>query len=241
MKIKSFFLFLAVFQIFSFNVFSQEKSLAAKRDIDFYIKEHPETYNFAFEKGCELYKKLKADDYKYALEAVSVVFPEMLRYSQFRDSIESLLNEILSYTSEETNGFSIGLFQMKPVFAVQMERIVFRDEELKSKYPEISFEDQDLSSEDRHKRVLRLKDEAFEIIYLKAFVDFEVKNLGLSEMSFDERLKYLSVAYNAGLKYNLEELDLINQRRTFQTEKIALKLSYSKLCKEASEILLLNK
>jgi hypothetical protein len=51
-------------------------------------------------------------------EAVSVVFPELVRYSALQDKIEiTLLKALYVNLGEEYANFSIGPFQMKPSFA----------------------------------------------------------------------------------------------------------------------------
>ncbi|MBQ5383130.1 MAG: hypothetical protein IIU46_01610 [Treponema sp.] len=103
-------------------------------------------YEFAMDKAKEIKETLEKQGYPYALEAAAIVFPEMIRYSAFQNEIESLINELLAFTSEESSGFSIGLMQMKPDFAVKIEKIIATYPDFEKKYASINFKGDSSSS-----------------------------------------------------------------------------------------------
>lgn len=228
-----------LFLLLSINIFAQPKkevSIAYWAQLSYFEQTYPQAYDFAITEGRKLYKKLKSSGYKYALEAASTVFPELLRYKRFQDEIESLADEILVYTTDLSSSFSIGLFQMKPVFAAKIEKIVMDDKTLAKKYPKICFSGNVSTVQEKKDRILRLRSYDRQIDYLKAFTDYEVKNLNLQKESFEERLKYLSTAYNSGIQYSREQLDnyaskdlypVLSERKYF--------FNYNNLCQLAAK------
>lgn len=136
---------------------------------------------------------------------LSIVFPEMIRYSEIRDSLETLLNKLSYTTIEDYEGCSIGAFQMKPSFAETIEYIILQDPVLQKKYPSLVFES-NKSFSSRYSRILRLQEKTFQISYLLAFVDICFKKFSLEQFSESEKLKILATAYNAGFSLNYEQL-----------------------------------
>lgn len=217
------------------KVFSQ--SAPETSSIDYFYQKRSKDFHFALDKSNQIYRELKNQGYPYPLEAASIVFPELIRYSELQDEIESIINELLAYTSDESNGFSIGIFQMKPQFASQMEKIVSSDSTLKSRYPKIAKDGKMDSPSDRHDRIIRLKDYDYQIEYLKAFVDYEIKNLNLQNESQENRIKYLSASYNAGLQFTKDLLERYFSLNTFPSGKRGLYFNYQQICMEASRII----
>lgn len=231
-NLKSIFVCWICLLIFPLQIFSQEQSALV-----FFRLNKRKDYNFAVTKAREVYNELKNQDYPFALEATSVVFPELIRYSEFQDQIEALMNELMAITTEESSGFSIGYFQMKPSFASQVEQIISFFPELKSKYPKIDF-DGDLSTASaRHDRIVRLKKMDFQIEYLKAFVDFEIMNLDLENETMENRIMYLGAAYNAGIQFSKKGLERYFTLTTFPSGKKGLYFNYPSICVEASKLI----
>ena len=69
-----------------------------------------------------LIKKICLEKGQRPSNVLPIVFPELIRYSLFRDYLETTMLERL-YVKEGTSGadFSIGHFQMKPSFAEKIE------------------------------------------------------------------------------------------------------------------------
>lgn len=217
---------------FSSSAFSADISSVSNEPdpLEYFQQFRPSDYAFALSNARKILAELKKEKFPYAQEAVCVVFPEMMRFSQFQNEIESLVNELLAYAVEESSGFSIGLFQMKPLFASQLEKIISLNPELRRKYRKISFNGDVSSAEARHDRILRLRDLDFQKEYIKAFVEFEVENLNLKDCSIEERIRFLATAYNAGLMYSRQSIDEMSHRKTFPTGRRDIYVSYSDLC-----------
>jgi hypothetical protein len=130
----------------------------------------------------------------------SIVFPEVMRYNSLKDGIEaeSLRTLYVEFGKDYAN-FSIGLFQMKPTFAEQVET---KAKQLLSgsTYNELQLAYTATSEEDiRMERVERLQDKDYQLVYLTAFV--AICNALYKDTYFSnetERLQWYATAYNAG-------------------------------------------
>lgn len=130
----------------------------------------------------------------------SIVFPEVMRYSSIKDDVEaeSLRTLYVQFGAAYAN-FSIGLFQMKPTFAEQVE--------VKSKQllPQNIYKELQLAytSTDeqsiRQQRVERLQDKDWQMVYLTAFISL-CNELYRAKMfsSSTEKLQWYATVYNAG-------------------------------------------
>lgn len=140
--------------------------------------------------------------------SVSIIFPELIRYSQIRNSIETFGLEVLYVQyGEKYANFSIGRFQMKPGFAERIEKdwILLSMSMDKGIY-QINQLDTNNTSVSRKLRLERLKDEKWQVKYLAAFVKIMVFRFRLQENGI-KTLKFLSSAYNYG--YWKDERDII--------------------------------
>ena len=201
-----------------------------------YFKDNRKSdYEFALNKAKEVKETLEKQGYPYALEAAAIVFPEMIRYSAFQNEIESLINELLALTIKESSGFSIGLMQMKPEFAVKIEKIIATYPEFEKNYPSINFKGDDSSSNVRHDRILRLRQVEYQIEYLKAFIDYEIIVLNLKDENQNVKIKYLSAAYNYGIQTSRKPLENIFDWKSFPSGKRNLYFNYQKICLEVAE------
>lgn len=130
----------------------------------------------------------------------SIVFPEVMRFNQLKDDIETeSLRTLYVQFGEEYANFSIGLFQMKPSFAAEVE------EKVKQLLPDSTYKELQLAYTNKYaesiraERIERLEDDNWQLVYLTAFV------LTCKETYKDkkftnniERLQYYSTVYNAG-------------------------------------------
>jgi hypothetical protein len=132
----------------------------------------------------------------------SIVFPEVMRYSSLKDGIETeSLRTLYVQFGEEYANFSIGIFQMKPTFAAQVEAkaVKFLPDRI---YKELQLAYKNIDKENiRNERVGRLQDENWQMIYLTAFVlicNEQYKNKIF--LSVVDRLQYYATVYNAGFE-----------------------------------------
>ncbi len=130
----------------------------------------------------------------------SIVFPEVMRFNNIKDGIEAeSLRTLYVQFGEEYANFSIGLFQMKPTFAQQVET------KIKQLLPdsicrELQLNYQSTDAETiRMQRVKRLQETDWALVYLTAFVCicnkiYQYKNF----TSPLQKLQWYATVYNAG-------------------------------------------
>lgn len=129
-----------------------------------------------------------------------IVFPELMRYNSLKDDVEaeSLRTLYVQFGADYAN-FSIGLFQMKPSFAIQVENKATQllpDSILK----ELQLQYKSTGEEAvRMERVERLQDEDWQLVYLTAFVCLCNKMYSNKIFSSPtEKLQWYATVYNAG-------------------------------------------
>jgi hypothetical protein len=172
--------------------------------------------------GAQNYRQIFGDDYEFAVKtietnawwsdslarhsidphfALSVVFPELIRYSSITDYIEVKALEVLYVQyGKDYADFSIGLFQMKPTFAEQIESDILKYR-LEENHPELSPLHPSVtdSTDIRKERIIRLQDEKYQLLYLQAFILIMEQSFpGLSKTGDDNRLAFYATAYNTG-------------------------------------------
>jgi len=150
-----------------------------------------------------------------AVFMLSIVFPEMMRYSAFRDEIETRVTSVMYSCGSDSLICSIGYMQMKPNFASHIERCVKNYPDLEERYGMLNQEGKDFTFDQRRDRIKRLKTIDYQIQYLSAFIDYAVKRYNLSEKKPEYQLKILSTAYNAGLSYSIDDLEQIAKVKAF--------------------------
>lgn len=142
---------------------------------------------------------------------VSVVFPELIRYSEVQNRAEVFVNQIRAKYFSDWDGFSIGYLQMKPVFAIMTEEYFLKNNDLIFLFPSINFYGRNELDKDRFDRLDRLTDMESQLEYLLAFIkiisaeyeeDFAKNNL----TEEDQKLSFYAKAYNLGYGYTYEEI-----------------------------------
>ncbi len=141
--------------------------------------------------------------------ALSVVFPEIIRYNRFRDFAETAILEIAYIQSGKSYAdFSIGRFQMKPSFVETLENELREYPTLYNEFFEVSSYPNDFNEVSvRRERIARLKQTQWQLIYLACFIRLAQERFAqhISENQ-DEELLIISYAYNAGLKTSFSRI-----------------------------------
>jgi hypothetical protein len=161
--------------------------------------------------------------------AVSIVFPELIRYSALQDKIEiSLLKTLYINLGEEYADFSIGPFQMKPSFAEDIHKKVMS---LKDKKIRNLFSDRTTIQDIKDYRtsiVADLEDPETEVIYLIAFIKICESGLRNVWTSANEKIKFYASAYNCGLDKGQDYIYAMSEKKYFSTSLVKTKTySYS--------------
>lgn len=152
--------------------------------------------------------------------AEAIVFPELIRYSRWKDQIEqAAVTGLYVHGGKEKADFSIGRFQMKPSFAEQVESD-WNASDFATEYG-FSF-DTRKNSDARRQRVKRLTDETWQYRYLALFVCLQIKrHPELKSASKEKQVKLLSTAYNRSYTATTAQLQRMAQQRHFHTDIIA--------------------
>ncbi len=134
----------------------------------------------------------------------SIIFPEVMRYNRLKDGVEAeSLRTLYVQFGEEYANFSIGLFQMKPSFATEVESM--SKELLPATLRNELLLDYSTADETtiRLQRVERLQDEHWQLVYLTAFI--AICNKIYADQPFvstSEKLQWYATVYNAGFNHS---------------------------------------
>lgn len=171
--------------------------------------------------------------------AESIVFPELIRYSLFKDKMETTSVKAMYIRGGRDHcNFSIGRFQMKPAFAEDLEKRWMKSG-LARQY-DLFFDTKDTEIA-RRIRVSRLEDEHWQCIYVAMFI----KMLFLDYGSFDregnpvqegldmvqkkDQVRLAAAAYNAGCEWSgpgrgsLEDLSAKSKAKHFHLAYLPLR------------------
>lgn len=163
------------------------------------------------------------------LEVISIVFPEIIRYSRFKDFFETkALEQLYVQNGSSSADFSIGFFQMKPSFVEDLEYHVQQLPGLKTDFQEVV--NYQVTSEEgrRFERIERLKSFEWQLKYAFCYYNIMQKCFEGFQFENDEaRLRFFASAYNFGFTRSFEEIEAwMNEKafpygKKFQTEQFA--------------------
>ncbi len=154
--------------------------------------------------------------------AISIVFPEIVRYSALRDKVEiSLLKTLYVNLGEDYADFSIGQFQMKPSFAEAIRRKAASGLERKSGIHFKKKSDFDDIKDFRKSILNDLEDPKSQINYLIVFIMICEKEFKTSCKDEVTQLKFLATAYNSGIDKNASEIERMTEKKYFNTKLIS--------------------
>lgn len=161
--------------------------------------------------------------------ALSVVFPELVRYSALRDQMEiSLLKTLYVNLGEDYADFSIGVFQMKPSFAetIRDESSAYLGSRSGIRFEKINdYED----IKDFRKSIIKdLEDPESQVIYLITFIRICEKKFNLNRLDQIRFIKFLATAYNFGIDKSGIQIAKMTDKKFFSTKLISSeKYSYA--------------
>lgn len=150
-------------------------------------------------------------------EIRAILFPELIRYNSIQDKIETFALETLyvQYGKAYAN-FSIGLFQIKPSFAEQIEIDFLNKIGSSLSGFSILAADTVQSELNRANRVKRLKSKTWIMNYICAF--YKIINSKYPTLKNEvEKIKFISTAYNCGYWKSKDEIIGYSKRKFFQT------------------------
>jgi len=150
--------------------------------------------------------------------AISIVFPELIRYSAIKDMIETHSLEVLytQYGSEYAD-FSVGRFQMKPSFVNRLENdwnLLLNNLPLKCIIKPFNPID---NPEVRKQRIIRLNDEKWQVKYLSMFLEIIQHKYKMDWNNPEHIVSFLASAYNSGYWNDSVTIERMGKRNFFYT------------------------
>lgn len=153
--------------------------------------------------------------------AVAVIFPELVRYSALRDKMEiTLLKALYVNLGDEYADFSIGRFQMKPSFAWMIRDQWYNFQGRKSGISFKSPDEFDNIKNYRKSIISDLEDPGIQLSYLVAFIKICEKKYKTGRKDEISRLRFISTAYNSGIKKSSDEIENMTDKKFFNTKLI---------------------
>ena len=153
--------------------------------------------------------------------AISIIFPELVRYSALQDKMEiTLLKTLYVNLGEDYADFSIGQFQMKPSFAELIREKVSAVTGQKSEISFKNLSDYDDIKDFRKSIVSDLEDPKSQICYLIAFIKICERNFNRDRKDEMSVIKFLATAYNFGIDKNEKEIEHMIGKKIFNTKLI---------------------
>ena len=176
---------------------------------------YPEIFGQDFMKALNISIEIKAQVVKLCKEmkadpelVLPAAFPELIRYSLFRDSMELFTLEVFYVNfGSGVNDFSVGIFQMKPSFVEQMENYLNTHDELKMYRPVFVYKFPNDPSAVRKERIERMTKIDWQIRYLVLFSKIAEqvfpKQPGQTK---SELVKFYAGVYNTGFWKTKEQI-----------------------------------
>jgi hypothetical protein len=149
---------------------------------------------------------------------LSVVFPEIVKYSFLIDYFQKTATELIyiKYGKEKAD-YSIGRFQMKPSFIEKLESYIRKSPALSDEYSGIIYYSTDDKRDIRKIRMQRLNTLEWQLYYLKCF--FAIMNEKFGHIQWNNKtakIRFYAAAYNHDFYHaNKKEIERWIDRRTF--------------------------
>lgn len=157
-------------------------------------------------------------DVSYAI-GISVIFPELVRYSALRDKMEiTLLKTLYVNLGEEYANFSIGVMQMKPSFA---EAIREKSTNTRRSTPGLVFKKKSEfeSIYDYRRSIVKdLEDPRIQVSYLISFLKICQKEFKTGRKDEISQIRFLATAYNYGIDRSVNEIEKMTDKKFFNTK-----------------------
>ena len=191
--------------IFSFSI-EEKNSFLESFDDD--IDRAVEFINNHKDKIIEISKDYNID----ANIALSIIFPELVRYNKLKDKIEVSANKLFYIKwGSEYSDFSIGILQMKPTFIERLSNTRKR-----AKYNSLFMYPKNSSDEDIRSIIIeRLQNIEYQLKYLAYFIKVIDTSNEVEFKNDYDKITYYATAYNAGAWYNEKNNQTLSKKKTY--------------------------
>ena len=209
-----------IFLIFSVVIFPQQAAFSQEKDYRIIFgRDWEKARAFVSENEAWMKQLSVKYDVSYPI-AISVVFPELVRYSAIRDMMEiTLLKTLYINLGDDYANFSIGQFQMKPSFAEALHK---KSPMLKGRLRKF-FQEKSNSGDIKKYRagiVRDLENPESQFLYLIAFLKICENVYPLDDLDEYERLRFLATAYNYSFQKSFEEVNKMTGKKFFYTKSV---------------------
>jgi hypothetical protein len=187
------------------------------------LKEFSREYRNEIENAAFHYKDIRTELCKQSarfrtdsLIIGAVVFPEMIRYSIYRDFMETNTMELFYVEGgSRISDFSIGFFQIKPSFVELLEQEAKMTKGLQ-KYKFITEYKSSDEKGIRKERLGRLKTNRWQLYYMNCFYSLlEIKFRNVKFKDSSEKVRFYATCYNHGFNCSKEEIEKWVDIKTF--------------------------
>lgn len=148
---------------------------------------------------------------------LSIIFPELIRYSRFSDFFETTALEV-AYTTygKKAANYSIGFFQQRPSFIEDLETHTLNNPSL-GKYKSINqFPDKATLQQKRKIRLKRLAYTTWQIYYLHTAIQYGLLRFSSKHFQNKEHLvTFFASYYNYGINATEKKIDTWSTRYAF--------------------------
>jgi hypothetical protein len=149
-------------------------------------------------------------------EALSIIFPEIIRWSALNDFFETkALETFYVQKGRDKANFSIGHFQMKPAFIEDIESYISSHEEALATFSYVVIKGKS-EIESRKERLYRMKQLPWQLRY--AHVYWLVAKDKFKDRNFKdakERIRFFATAYNYGFNRPIPEIEKRITQKSF--------------------------
>jgi len=169
---------------------------------------------------------------------LAIVSPEIANFNIIQNELEYRTVEVFYVNlGDDYANFSIGYFQMKPIFAKQIEREIQNRKGLTIYRSEFDYPDKD-ELEVRRARVKRLNDVKWQMAYLEVFFKImQIKHKDVIFKNSREKLAFYAAAYNRGYTHSEQEIRRWVGVRWFPNYGEAPSIAYARVALELLELL----
>jgi hypothetical protein len=199
-------------------IFSFQNSLAQLQYREIFAEDWVKAEKYEKENRDWMEPIFKKNQIPYPV-GISVIFPELIRYSSLRDKMEiSLLKTLYVNAGEDYADFSIGEFQMKPSFGEMVRSQMAGTYRGKNIFKKVG--EYENIKDFRRSIVKDLETPEIQVVYLIAFIKICERKFKISRMDDSYKIRFLATAYNFGFNKARKDVDSMINRKFFSTRLI---------------------
>ncbi len=207
---KVFFIYITLCFIFSQNSKQENPS-------EYFQEDYEQAVRFYKKKHNKLQKIIIQENANETL-VLSIGFPELIRYSMWRDILETKMNELFYIRKgKPASNFSIGRFQLKPSFIEKLEHAIRTDSLLSRQYKHVHQYHTNNIKHERKKRIERLKSYKWQIRYLAVFTKVVESRFNVNDTNntMAGKIRFFSSALNHDFLCDSAEIIQWSNKKSF--------------------------